>query len=325
MNESLPSGMRSVAAALVARLDERQRAAACHDFSADAARRWIEYRPQARPGLSLAELSGAARKGAHRLLATALSPHAHAQAMTIIALEEVLDRAEGWTRGRHSNDYWVAVFGDPERDERWGWRFEGHHLSVSMTVVGDEVYPSPVFLGANPATVSYDGHPVVRPLALEEELARGLLDAMGPVGRALAVTAARPRDDIASAQDPVVLGPIEPMGIAASSLEPAARAVLDQLVAVYLDRLVPELAEQEARRVDPATLHFAWEGPTRPGAGHYYRIQAADLLIEYDNTQNDANHVHSVLRRPTRDFGGADPLATHLARWHGPDRRGDPT
>ena len=317
MNESVPAGMRTAASALIARLDEAQRAAACHDFAADSARRWIEYRPRARPGVSLAELTGAGRKAANRLLATALSPHAHAQAMAIVALEEVLDRAEGWTRGRHSDDYWLAVFGDPDRDERWGWRFEGHHLSVSMTLAGDAVFPSPVFLGANPATVSYAGHPVLRPLALEEEVARGLLDAMGPQGRSLALTAGRAREDIASAQDPVVRVPIEPMGIPAHRLGPTARAMLDRLVAVYVDRLVPELAEQEAGRVDPASLHFAWEGPVRPGAGHYYRIQAEDLLIEYDNTQNGANHVHSVLRHPTRDFGGADPLATHLAQWHG--------
>jgi Protein of unknown function (DUF3500) len=305
--------MREIASTLLTQLDDRQRATARHAFSDDAMRRWIEYRPHPRPGISLADLGGPARKSAHRLLATALSTHAYAQAMTIISLEEVLDRAEGWARGRHSNDYWVVVFGDPGRDDRFGWRFEGHHLSVTMTMDGDRIYPTPVFLGANPASVTYAGQPVVRPLALEEELARALLDALGPDGRARAVTADTARDDIASGQQGRAPSSVPPPGVPAHGLAPTARALLDRLVAVYLDRLTPDLAAQEAARVDRDALHFAWEGPLRPGAGHYYRIQGPDLLIEYDNTQNDANHAHTVLRRPAHDFGGADVLAAHLA------------
>jgi len=132
-----------------------------------------------------------ARKAAHRLLATGLSEHAYAQAMAIVALEEVLDRKEQWRRGRHSGDYWVSVYGDPEGGEPWSWRFEGHHLSVTMTVAGDRVSPAPVFLGANPARVSYVGHPVSRPLGPEEDLVRALLDAMGPRAREAAVVASR--------------------------------------------------------------------------------------------------------------------------------------
>jgi hypothetical protein len=315
MRESAPDAMRSAAAAFVKHLDDRQRAAACHAFSDDAMRRWIEYRPRPRPGISLADLSGPGRKAAHRLLATALSPHAYAQAMTIISLEEVLDRAEGWARGRHSNDYWVVVFGDPGRDEPWGWRFEGHHISVTMTLDGDRVHPTPVFLGANPAAVTYAGHPVVRPLAPEEEVARALLDAMGPHERAVAVTADRARDDIASEQQPRAYAPVTPLGVPAHRLGPTARALLDRLVAIYLDRLPPALAGQEADRIDRRELHFAWEGPLHPGAGHYYRVQAPDLLIEYDNTQDDANHAHTVLRRPDSDFGG-DVLTAHRAEAH---------
>jgi hypothetical protein len=315
MTQSTAAAMRTAAAAFADHLDEAQRARGCHAFSDDGMRRWIEYRPRPRPGVSLADLPGPARKAAHRLLATGLSPHAYAQAMTIVALEEVLDRAEGWVRGRHSNDYWMNVFGDPTGAEPWGWRFEGHHISVTMTVDGDRVYPTPVFLGANPATVSYAGQPVVRPLALEEDLARRLLDEMGVPGRALAVTADTAPVDITSEQSARVAAPVTPLGVPAHRLGPAARELLDRLVAGYLDRLPPELARAEATRIDRRELHFAWEGPVRPGGGHYYRIQAPDLLIEYDNTQNDANHAHTVLRRPDSDFGG-DVLAAHRAEAH---------
>jgi hypothetical protein len=307
----MTSDMAARVRAFVEQLDDKQRDTACHPFSDDAMRRWIEYRPRPRPGVPLGDLSGAGRKAAHRLLATALSPHAYAQAMTIIALEEVLDRAEDWERGRHSNDYWVVLFGEPGGDQPWGWRFEGHHASVTMTVDGDRVYPTPVFLGANPATVNYAGHAVVRPLPLEEELGRALLTTLTPAERDRAVVAEVARDDIASEQSGRAR-PVSPLGVPGHRLGPTARALLDQLVAVYLDRLSPELAQAEAARVDRNELHFAWEGPAHPGAGHYYRVQAPDLLIEYDNTQNGANHAHTVLRRPASDFGD-DILARHRA------------
>ena len=132
--DSLAGEMRAAARSLLASLDGEQRELAARSFADDAARRWLEYRPRSRPGVCLAELSGTARKTAHRLLATGLSEHAYAQAMGIVALEEVLDSKEQWRRGRHSVDYWVSVYGDPDGDQPWSWRFEGHHLSVTMTV-----------------------------------------------------------------------------------------------------------------------------------------------------------------------------------------------
>jgi hypothetical protein len=308
--------MRSAALKLLAALEDQQRTLAAQPFADDAARRWLEYRPRGRPGACLAQMSVAARKAAHRLLATGLSEHAYAQAMSIVALEEVLDRRERWQRGRHSNDYWVSVFGDPAGDPPWSWRFEGHHLSVTMTVAGDQVSPAPVFLGANPACVSYAGRPVSRPLAPEEDLARALLAAMGPAERALAMVAAQPPGDIRTGTSPRAQEGIEPLGVAATSLSPGPRAALGELVALYLDRLPDEPAAREAGRLAAAELHFAWEGPVTPGARHYYRVQGEDLLIEYDTT-DDGNHAHTVLRRPRSDFGD-DVLAAHYRQAHSP-------
>ncbi|MFL6128018.1 MAG: DUF3500 domain-containing protein [Mycobacteriales bacterium] len=311
--DPVPAQMRTAAAALLTALDSPARELAARPFGDDGARRWLEYRPRPRPGACLADLDRAARKAAHRLLATGLSEHAYAQAMTVLALEEVLDRREGWARGRHSDDYRVAVFGDPAGDEPWSWRFEGHHLSVSMTVAGDAVSPSPVFLGANPARVGYAGRAVTRPLAPEEDLARDLLEAIGPAGRAAAIVADRAPADIRSGPRPRAAGPIEPLGLSSAGLGPTARALLGQLVGLYLDRLPPELAAREAARL--GELHFAWEGPTTPGTPHCYRVQGDDLLVEYDDT-TDGNHQHTVLRRPRSDFGD-DVLAAHLAGAHG--------
>src|SRR5712691_11862794 len=290
--DSLPGQMRSAATTLLAALDGPQRELAARSFTDDNARRWLEYRPRLRPGACIADMGGPARKVAHRLLATALSEHAYAQAMAIVALEEVLDRREGWRQGRHSGDYWVTVFGDPSGDEPWSWRFEGHHLSVTMTVSGAEVSPAP-----------------------EEDVARALLDALGPAGRAIAVVSDRAPADIRTGTRPRAQENIEPHGIAAARLGPAPRAVLGQLVALYLGRLTDGLAVREAARVAASQLYFAWEGPTTPGQRHYYRVQGDDLLIEYDNTSSDGNHAHTVLRRPHSDFGG-DVLAAHYRRAH---------
>ncbi|MFC4147785.1 DUF3500 domain-containing protein [Micromonospora mangrovi] len=315
MEDPVPEQMRTAAGALLAALDEPARRRARHAFDDDAARRWLEYRPRPRPGVPLTDLDPAARKAAHRLLATALSPPAYAQAMAVVALEEVLDRAEGWRRGRHSGDYWVALFGDPTRDDRWGWRVEGHHLSVGMTVVDDQVSPAPLFLGANPATVRHAGRPVLRPLGPEEDLARELLDALGPAGRAAAIVAGAAPEDIISATRATAPGLIEPLGVPRGRLTPTGRALLDRLVALYLDRLPAELAAREAARLGGGELHFAWAGATGSGSRHYYRVQGDDLLIEYDNTADDGNHAHTVLRHPTSDFG-ADLLATHHTHHH---------
>ena len=311
--------MRSAALALLAALDGQQRTLVAQLFEDDAARRWLEYRPRRRPGASIADMSRLARKAAHRLLATGLSEHAYAQAMNVMALEEVLDRREQWRRGRHSNDYWVNVFGDPAGDAPWSWRFEGHHLSVTMTVADDQVSPAPVFFGANPACVSYAGRPVSRPLAPEEDLARALLDAMAPAGRVLAVVSGQAPGDIRSGTSPRAWEDIQPLGVAASQLGSAPRAMLGELVTAYLDRLPGELAAREGR-LTGAELHFAWEGSLTPGARHYYRVQGDDLLIEYDTT-DDGNHAHTVLRRPRSDFGN-DVLAEHYRQSHGPEQPG---
>ncbi len=313
--DGIAGEMRSAAAGLLQAMNGPQRGLAAHPFTDEAARRWLEYRPEPRPGACIADLSVPARKAAHRLLATGLSEPAYAQAMAIIALEEVLDRREGWRRRRHSGDYWVNVFGDPGGDGPWSWRFEGHHLSVTMTVLGEEVSPAPVFFGANPARMTRAGRTVSRPLAPEEDVARALLDALGPDGRAAAVVAGQAPADIRTGTSPRAAGSVGPPGVAASGLGPTARAVLGELIAVYLDRLPAALAAREAARIGAGELHFAWEGPLTPGTRHYYRVQGDDLLIEYDNTTDDGNHAHTVLRRPRSDFGD-DVLAAHYRQAH---------
>jgi uncharacterized protein DUF3500 len=305
--------MKRAATALLATFDDRQRAEGTRPFAADADRRWIEYRPEPRPGLLLAGLGTDARKAVFRLLATGLSPAAFAQTMAIIGLEEVLDRREGYVVGRHSEDYRVLVFGTPG-DDRWGWRFEGHHLSVTMTVADGVVSPAPIFLGANPSRVDLAGRPVLRPLGVEEDLGRELLLSMAPATRRRAVVSPEAPGDIRTGVHPRAAA-VSPLGVPRQDLRAGERALLDQLAAAYLGRLPDALAE----RLQTDDLHFAWEGPPEPGRRCYYRVQGPDLLIEFDQTADGDGHAHTVLRRPHGDFGG-DVLAAHHAEAPHPSR-----
>lgn len=309
--------MTTAASALLSCLSEQQQVALCYPFDAQVRRQWT-YLPRPRPGVCLADLDRTQHKAAMRLLATALSPSAYAQAVTIMALEEVLDREESWRRGRHANDFWVALFGAPDTPT-WAWRCEGHHLSVTMTVIDDQVSPTPCFFGATPARIRYGNATVLRPLGLEEDLARNLLAAMTTAERDAAITAPVAPSDLRSGHTPRVGERFEPLGVAAGELPAFARTLLHDLVGVYLNRLPADLATAELVRLDLAELCFAWEGPLEPGRGHYYRIQAPSLLIEYDNTANQANHVHTVLRRPGEDFGES-LLTRHYSVEHSPPR-----
>jgi uncharacterized protein DUF3500 len=302
--------MTSAAHTFLSALSGPQRGVAVYAWDDEARVRWT-YLPRPRPGVSLLGLGEAARKAAHRLLAAALSRHAFAQAVTIMALEEVIDLDEHGRRGRHSDDYWVAIFGSPGA-QVWAWRFEGHHLSVTAAIAGGQVVVAPLFFGADPARVTYQGQTVVGPLRLEEELARALLAGMTPALRDQAVVSDTAPTDIRTGTSPSVNAALEPEGAPAAALLPGARGLLSRLVDVYLDRLAPTLAEHERQQLRLDEVRFAWEGGLRPGEGHYYRLHAPSLLIEYDNTRREANHAHTVLRRPGQDFG-AGLLGAHLA------------
>jgi hypothetical protein len=283
---------------------------ACYPFTGPARTQW-SYFPGPRRGIALSEFGTAGRKAAHRLLATALSRAAFTQAVTIMAFEEVLDLDEHRRLGRHSSGYHVAVFGSPGGDA-WAWRFEGHHLSITVTIIGGQPVVAPLFMGANPAQVRHDGQLVVGPLLREEELARALITGLPPAQRDLAIIADTAPAEIITATAAAADSPLQPTGVTVSRLPEQAGGQLRQLLRVYLDRLAPDLADGEHDAIADSEVTFAWAGGLQAGEAHYYRIQAPGLLIEYDNSQRHANHAHSVLRRPGQDFG-ASLLASHLA------------
>ena len=295
--------------AMVDQLDADQRREALLPFRTDERRNWA-YWPMQRRGIPLHRLDRGQTKAVHRVLGRLLPLPAFAQATTIMGLDEVLDAAEGWRSDRrHRDDYWVTVFGRPG-DDAWGWRFEGHHVSVHATVAGAELHLTPLFLGANPAVMHSGTGPVLAPLAREEQLGFDLLHHLTLEQRNAATIAEQAPDDIATRNDAAVGSVDDGVGVPLASLRGAAADAASELLRCYLDRFPPG-----CRRPDPHGATFAWAGADEPGIGHYYRLTAARLLVELDNTQNDANHVHTVVRDPAGDFGG-DVLAEHHRRSH---------
>lgn len=313
------TSMTAAAADFLDALGSEQRAAAQRPSVDDPVRSDWHYVPRSRPGVALGDLDRPQRKAVHRLVASGLRAHAYAQATTIMAFEDVLDRVESGSRGRHSSDYSTIVFGEPGRAQPWAWRFEGHHLSLNVTLAGGRmVAGTPCFFGANPASVRHDGDVVLRPLPAEEAVARAALAALTPDERADAVVADSAPSDIRTRAAARVPGRLEPGGVAFGDVNPTAARLLRRLAATYVDRLPEAFSAAHYGQLiaeDFTAVHFAWEGAAEPGQPHYYRLQAPNLLVEYDNTQNGANHIHTVCRDPAGDFGG-DLLGRHYAEHH---------
>ena len=271
--------------------------AAALPFDDDRRTDWT-YLPVPRHGAHLAALDQEQRLIVHALLQSALSTEAYAQVCSIVALEDVLDVIEGQGRNRHHGNYWVAVYGRPG-EGRWGWSFEGHHVSVNLTIDGESVVPTPLFLGANPHEF------VIRPLAWEEDYARVLARSVP-----IAVIGDDPPDDILTTQAVGVSEELlHPLGVSGGDLRPDDRRYLEALVDLYAGRV------RHARKPEVVDVHFGWLGSVEHGRPHYYRVQGPSFLVEYDNTQNGANHSHTVWRTPGDDFG-ASLLRRHRTEDH---------
>lgn len=313
---------KAMRAAAITFLEAAPAPAARRPFVDEDERRNWHYVPRRRQGLSLADMDAAQEQAAFGLLATGLSAAGHAAATAVVALEDVLDRLEGGARHRHRRDYSVTVFGDPVTDAAspWGWRFEGHHVSVNATVAGGDVALAPLFLGANPAEVlGPTGQPITRPLAAEEDVALRLVDALTPTQRDHAfVSDAAPDDILTEAAPRLDEGNLpERAGVRVAALDREGRELAESLVRLYLDRLPADLAGAWWARLEPelGDVHLAFAGEAAHRRPHYYRLLGPSLLVEYDNTQDGANHVHTVVRDPSGDFGD-DLLRAHRHDHH---------
>jgi hypothetical protein len=303
-------------------LDADQRKLATYALT-DAERENWNFVPVARQGLPLKRMTAGQQALGLALLRTGLSHTGHAQAGAIMSLELVLkelenDRPPG---RRDPTLYFVTIFGEPSAEKSWGWRFEGHHLSCNFTVVdGRHVFFAPSFMGTNPAEVRSGPRTGERVLSDELDLGLDLVASLDATQRQTAIIAAEALKEIVTTNQKRI-DPLSPAGIPAARLTAAQREKLHALVKTYLQRYRPELAAENFAKIEAAGLDrisFAWAGAIDRTKPTYYRIQGPTFLIEFDNFQNNANHIHSTVREFTSDFG-RDLLAEHLAKAHAKD------
>jgi len=309
--------MADAASRFLSALSSDQRSRAAFAFDSDDRMRFhfIPNEMFPRAGVMLKEMDVTQRERAHDLLKVALSQSGYMTTLQIMKLEDVLLAIENGGRfARDDEEYFVSVFGTPGSDDGWGWRFEGHHLSFHFTVVaGSIVASAPAFMGSNPAEVLTGPDRGLRVLADKEDAARTLLGSLTADQQTVAiVTDVAPRDIVTGAE--LDIEPLGPVGIAASAMTGVQRGNLMRLIEEYTSVMADDIANHRMERLRDAGLEqitFAWAGAMERGEPHYYRVQGPTFLIEYDNTQNDANHIHSVWREFDGDFG-RDLLREHL-------------
>ena len=297
-------------------LDPDQRDQATFAFGDEERLNW-HFIPRDREGLPYGEFTPPQRRLADRLLGTALSHEGISKALGIMYLEQILYEREGRDI-RDSDRYYFTVFDEPSNSGAWGWRVEGHHLSLNLTLNdGEVVATSPAFMGSNPAIAGEGKHEGLEVLAAEQTVARELLALFDGQARDQVIFDAEAPPDILTGHDRVAEAG-EPLGVATRDMTDEQADKVVELLQVYTGRLRLDLAKDEFEKVTAAGLeniHFAWAGSAEPGDPHYYRIHGPSFLIEYDNTQNDANHIHTVWRDLEGDFG-RDLLAEHYTNSH---------
>ena len=312
------AAMSSAARAWLESLSAEQRERAVFPFDSDERLRWhfVPNEMHERKGVRIKEMTEPQRTLAHALLKTGLSARGYLTATEIMSLENVLQAIEGPQRRfpRDPEAYQFTVFGKPGDTTAWGWRFEGHHVSVRFDIVnGTATASSPEFFGTNPAEVREGPQKGKRVLGIEEDAGRALLDALDADQRKVAIVQPEAPNEMLTS-NALKVDPLSPIGIKASALSKTQREKLTQLLDVYTGLMTADIAAERMQRLRKAGLDniaFAWAGETEKGKKHYYRLQGPTFLVEYDNTQNDGNHIHSVWRDFNGDFG-RDLLREHL-------------
>ena len=312
--------MSKAATQFLASLTPDQKSKAVFAFDSEERTRWhfIPNEMFPRKGLMIKDMSESQRGLAHDLLRTGLSARGYLKVTSIMQLEDILKVVEAGRKfARNKEEYLFAVFGTPGDKGQWGWRVEGHHVSLRFSIVDGgikgDVASSPMFLGSNPAEVQEGEKKGFRVLADEEDAARALVTALPmELQKQAVVNAVAPGDILTMNKNDIA--PLPNQGVLYSALPASAQALFTKLIEVYTGNMEADVANERMNRIKSAGLanvRFAWLGETAKGKKHYYMVQGPTFLIEYDNTQNDGNHIHSVWRDFNGDFG-RDILREHV-------------
>jgi hypothetical protein len=311
------SVMTDSAKAFLASLTPEQRTQATFAVTDDERFNW-HYIPKERKGLPLREMTPTQKQLAHALLAAGLSQRGYIKASTIMSLDEILKVMEnGKGPRRDPEGYFFTVFGEPSETGTWGYRIEGHHVSQNFTISNGKVQDAPSFFGSNPAEVLDGPRKGLRVLAHEDDLGRALIQALTPEQKKTAVVSKdAPKDILTEASRKAALKG-QPSGVEASKLNAHQRELLQNLLDEYVNNVPEQVAQARQEQIKKAgnNLYFAWAGGEQYRDPHYYRIQAPTFLVEFDDTQDNANHIHSVWRDFENDFG-LDLLKEHYQSSH---------
>ena len=309
--------MTETANRFLAALSPEQQAKATFSFGDDERMNW-HFIPRERKGLPLREMNAYQKHLASALLASGLSQSGYIKAVTIMSLEDVLRIIENDSGERRNPEkYYFSIFGNPSDSGTWGWRVEGHHVSQNYTVSNGQIVNGPSFFGANPAEVRRGPRKGLRVLAAEDTMGLELIEMLDDPLRKIAIVDAEAYSDILSAASRKAALVGQPSGLSAARMNPQQYDALRALAQLYARNLPDELARRRMEQIDQAgrNAFFAWAGGINPGDPHYYRIQTSPFLIEFDDTQDNANHIHSVWRDLGNDFGG-DLLRAHYETGH---------
>lgn len=315
--------MAEVASVFLHSLTPEQKTKATFKFEDEERLNW-HFIPRERKGLPMKEMTSQQRLLAHALMNTGLGFRGAAKAVTIMSLEEVLYQLEGADEAKRAavrerrdpEKYFVSIFGEPDPKGTWGWRLEGHHMSLNFTIKdGNLLRATPSFMGTNPGELRQGPLTGLRVLGKEEDLGRELVKSLDEAQfKTALVNAEAPKEMLTEAAKRV--DPLKPEGLPDTRLNPAQKAMLKEVIDEYLNRLRPEIAAETWAEIEKSgPVYFAWAGGKERGEPHYYRVQGKTFLIEYDNVQGKANHPHSVLRSFDGDFG-RDLLAEHYKQEH---------
>jgi hypothetical protein len=306
-----PPAMTTAARALLDSLTPEQKQVAQFPFTSEERFIWF-YTPVPRKGLTLKAMTEPQRKLAMNLLRSGLSDKGYSKAEMIRSLEDVLVEMGGNPAQRDRELYYFSIFGEPGPAATWGWRYEGHHLSQNWTVInGTAVATTPQFFGANPAEVRQGAKTGLRALAAEEDLGFDLLRSLDAKQRQSAIIDAKSPNDIltTNTREAAIQ---EDRGLSHAQMNAAQQAALLKLIEEHAGAQTTPIAQDRVARAKASldSVKFAWMGGTEKGDGHYYRVQGPSFVIEFDNTQGNANHIHQVWRDFKGDWG-RDLLAEH--------------
>lgn len=314
--KEMPSAEMTTAAAekFLATLDPAQKAKATFPMTSDE-RENFRFTPQVRAGLPLKEMTDEQRAAAMNLLDSAMSEKGKLKLTQVMTLEGILAEIEKNPVMRDNGKYYISIFGTPGDPKGWGWRYEGHHCAINITLVdGKIVSDTPSFYGTNPAEVRVGTHNLgLRVLAAEEDLARALATTLLASEKPAVLFSEKPPGEILSMENRTATA-TEPVGVLASDMTETQRAALLSLISEYTGRYRSDIAAADMAKMEAAgiaKIRFGWAGSTKLGEGYYYRIQGPTFLMEVANVKDGANHIHCTWRDFAGDFG-RDLLGEHF-------------